>query len=83
MKFSDYYGIDYDDGYDWFDPILDTDTRLFVDPFLIFKEKAGSWADAHDELIAYFNDAFERLAPVYDKPNSLGYQKVLALMRVP
>ena len=27
---------------DWFDPILDADTELFVDPFLVFKDRRAS-----------------------------------------
>lgn len=40
---------------DWFDTILDVDTELFVDPFLLFKENGGFWADAHARLIEHFN----------------------------
>jgi hypothetical protein len=40
---------------DWFDPFLETDTSLFVDPFLIWAEQEGSWSEAHDRLIAFFN----------------------------
>ena len=29
---------------DWFDTILDADTELFVDPFLVFREKRGFWS---------------------------------------
>jgi hypothetical protein len=50
------------DGGDWFDVLLDSDTRLFVDPFLIYKETEGRWAGAHDELIAHFDETFKTLA---------------------
>jgi hypothetical protein len=43
------------EGGDWFDVLLDSDTPLFVDPFLIYKETEGRWAGAHDELIAHFD----------------------------
>src|SRR5271157_2532114 len=43
---------------DWFDPILDADTELFVDPFLIFKESKGFWSSAHKRLIDHFDRAF-------------------------
>jgi hypothetical protein len=67
----------------WFDPILGTDTKLFVDPFKIYKERSGRWASAHDEVIEYFDVAFKLLAPVYDNPNSPKYKKVLHLMTFP
>jgi len=31
---------------DWFDAILDADTELFVDPFLLFREKRGFWRES-------------------------------------
>jgi len=39
MRFSEAFGVVRGQGDDWFDPVLERDTRLFVDPFLI--------ADAH------------------------------------
>lgn len=80
MQFSECYEVDVDDEADWFDPILDTDTRLFVDPFLIFKESEGPWATAHEELIGYFDRAFTLLSGHEDSPRSLQYKRVVALM---
>lgn len=81
--FSAHFGIADTSSYSWFDPILGMDTRLFVDPFKIYKESSGPWADAHDEVINYFQHAFTLLAPVIDKPNSPKYRKVLHLMTFP
>jgi hypothetical protein len=55
---STHFGIERSRKDDWFDTILDVDTELFVDPFLVFKETDGFWTDAHDLLIAHFNRAF-------------------------
>lgn len=55
---------------DWFDTILDVDTELFVDPFLVFKEETGLWDDAHDQLIAHFNRAFILIAESNRNPQS-------------
>lgn len=65
---------------DWFDTILDVDTKLFVDPFLIFKEENGFWADAHDLLIEHFNRAFVLIAEGNRDPRTLAYRKALALL---
>jgi hypothetical protein len=81
--FSAHFGVSNTSRSTWFDPILGTDTKLFVDPFAIYKESKGFWASAHDEVIQYFQDAFELLGPVYDKPSSPRYRKVLHLMRFP
>lgn len=81
--FSSHFDVESTRRSTWFDPVLGTDIRLFVDPFKIYKECKGPWASAHDEVIQYFDDAFNLLAPVYDKPNSPKYKKVLHLMTFP
>jgi hypothetical protein len=78
---SDYFGITRTSADDWFDTILDVDTELFVDPFLIFKESGGFWSDAHDLLIDHFNQAFLLVAQGNMKFASLAYQKALALLQ--
>lgn len=83
MYFSDYFSIERSSKDDWFDPILDTDTRLFVDPFLIFQDKDPAWGDAHDELIAHFDRCFKLLAQGNLRPETVPYKKALALLRFP
>jgi hypothetical protein len=78
MLASVHFGIKRTAADDWFDPILNADTELFVDPFLIFKEKRGFWKDAHKRLIKHFNQAFLLLAKA--SPNTLLYNKALALL---
>jgi hypothetical protein len=65
---------------DWFDTILDADTQLFVDPFLVFKDTAQEWADAHSDIIKHFNHAFLLIAEGNMNTQSLPYQKALALL---
>jgi hypothetical protein len=66
---------------DWFDAILNADTRLFVDPFLVFKEPADSpWSDAHSLLIQHFDHAFTLIAEGNLKQHTIPYQKALALL---
>ncbi|WP_159792340.1 hypothetical protein [Puerhibacterium puerhi] len=83
MYFSESVGVKYQSSFDWFDPVLDTDTQLFVDPFLIYEESSGVWADAHDELIGYFQAAFELLAPAWDKPHDQRYRRTETVMTFP
>jgi len=80
MLASSHFGISRTDADDWFDTILDVDTELFVDPFTIFKETDGLWADAHDALIEHFNRAFILIAEGNRDPNTLAYKKALALL---
>jgi hypothetical protein len=71
------------DGGDWFDVLLDSDTRLFVDPFLIYKETKGRWAGAHDELISHFDETFKALAKSGGKQNSPYYVKAVSKLVFP
>lgn len=68
---------------DWFDVLLDSDTRLFVDPFLIYKETKGHWAKAHDDLIAHFDEVFMLLAKSGLKANSPYFTKAVGHLVFP
>jgi len=79
MLASTYFGITREQGDDWFDPILNADTKLFVDPFLVFKE-LGPWSNAHAAIIEHFNQAFLLIAEGNLSSNTLQYRKALALL---
>jgi hypothetical protein len=81
--FSSKFGIVLTAEDDWFDPILNSDTELFVDPFLIFFENDPRWEDAHDQLISYFDNCFELIATGRHNRGSLAYQRALALIQFP
>ena len=38
------FGITRNEKDDWFDPFLSLDTRLFIDPFLVYKSERGDLA---------------------------------------
>ena len=62
LRFSQVFSIEMQDDDDWFDVNLKIDTRLFVDPFLIEREPAGSWADAHQSLLNHFIRCYQLVA---------------------
>src|ERR1044072_1885423 len=70
MLASRYFKIKRNNQDDWFDTILDAYNLLFLDPFFIFKEKEGSWASAHDEIIKHFDKAFLLIAQGNLNPDS-------------
>jgi hypothetical protein len=80
MLFSEHFDITKGPEDDWFDPILDADTRIWVDPFLIFREASGEWASSHAEIIAHFQRCFDLIAQGGMQPHSLPYRKALALL---
>lgn len=81
MLFSAAFGVSLGRNDDWFDAILETDTKLFVDPFLIFQEGDGFWAKGHDLLMERFNKAFTLVAQGYENHKSIAYQKAFALLK--
>jgi hypothetical protein len=83
VLFSGHFQIKRIKSDDWFDPILDDDTKAFVDPFLIFKEQLGVWADAHSRIIDHFNLCFRLIAEGHLNPDSVKYQKAVDLLAFP
>src|ERR1700722_14839738 len=62
MLFSQHFGITKAADDDWFDPILFTDTPLFIDPFLLFDGETGLFNGSHSEIIQFFNHLFQLIA---------------------
>lgn len=83
MLFSQEFDITRTRADDWFDPILESDTELFVDPFLIFKDTASRWSGAHDELVAHFDRIFMLLAKSGLRSNSPYWHQGVNLLRFP
>lgn len=83
MFFSEHYAILRTSADDWFDPILAVDTKLFVDPFLIFQDNDPHWAGAHDRLVAHFQKAFELLANCGCNPRALGFASAVRTLQFP
>lgn len=83
MLFSDQFSLPVEEATDWFDPNLSVDTKLFVDPFLIFQDNDAMWSGAHDALIAHFQAAFKFLAEAGCQPEHLKYKAALRLLTFP
>lgn len=69
-------------GEDCFDPILISDTELFVDPFSVFDERSGFFANSFDKIIAFFNEAFKLAAQTPDRCGVL-YKKLESMLTFP
>ncbi|MGY4691009.1 hypothetical protein [Salibacterium sp. K-3] len=59
MLFSEIHEIQKDSTDTWFDPILDVDTELFIDPFLLFEYEKAPFTQTHNKIIHFFNEAFK------------------------
>lgn len=67
---------------DCFDPILVADTELFVDPFSVFDESDGVFANSFDKIISFFNEAFKLAAQTPERRGVL-YRKLESMMTFP
>jgi hypothetical protein len=57
VRFTEQFQVQRSDTADWFDLNVEMDTPLYVDPFLIFDDKAGAWEGAHDQIVDFFQGA--------------------------
>ena len=83
MYFAEAFGISNADQYEWFNPILEIDSPLFVDPFAIFADKDAAWRHAHEEIMEYFHNAFEILARSDFRKSHQYYKRTLVLIEFP
>src|SRR5262249_31323116 len=64
-----------------FDPILSIDTRLFIDPFLLYATERGHFEGSHRDVIAFFNSVFNLVAKSGGNPATVSWQKAVDLLR--
>ena len=83
MLFSEQYGITCTGDETWFDPILHQDTRLFIDPFAVFKSNDELFKDSYSEMMYFFQQAFELIAASGGDTNHLSYRKAESMLMFP
>jgi hypothetical protein len=83
MLFSDVYSVKKGPKDDWFDPILDHDTKVFIDPFLIFRKGSGLFAESHDQIMGFFNRVFEIATRTGGKTSGVSFGKLLDVLLFP
>jgi hypothetical protein len=74
-------GIVRTDEDDWFDPILEHDTSLFVDPFLISQDYDPWWRNEYGHLVEFFNHVLQLVAKSGDVRTSAHWRKAEALLK--
>jgi Effector-associated domain 1/CHAT domain len=57
--FSQHYKIAMTGEEDWFDPRMSLDTKLYIDPFMVFKSKHPLFANSKKKFFDFFKAAFE------------------------
>lgn len=82
MRFSEYFKIKRLNEDDWYDPLLNIDTALGIDPFLIFTQRLPSFEDAHIVIANFFDSNFKLLASSRGDEGSPPYRRAVLNMRL-
>jgi len=80
MLFSHQFNVTRTAEDDWFDPILFTDTPLFLDPFLLFDGESGEFDGSHDEIIQFFDHVFKLIAKSGGDDKAGDWKKAVSLL---
>lgn len=83
MLFSAAFEIQRTGEDDWFDPLLNLDTKLFIDPFLLYDHEADEFVGSHVEVIRFFNHVLELIARSDGNRASTSWQQAETLLRLP
>lgn len=59
MRFSKQFGIARSAEDDWFDPVINQDTPLYIDPYLVFDDPDPAWSGTYDDVVDFFETAAE------------------------
>lgn len=68
---------------EWFDPIVNFDTKLFIDPFLIFQTDFQRFDNAHQKLIKFFDVAMQVVAKSNGNKESIYYRRAKSILKFP
>ncbi|MBN1941110.1 MAG: hypothetical protein JW772_02920 [Candidatus Diapherotrites archaeon] len=78
MYFSEKYGIDFRLDQNWFDPFLNKDCRVFIDPLLVYENSEPEFRNAQKKVTDFFVDAFALVKKsVDDTHNKIKRKKAL------
>lgn len=82
MRFSETFTVSRTRA-DWFDPLLDQDTPLYVDPFLVFDDNKQLWKDSRQEVVDFFDTAAQLIERANGNTESPAFQKAVRLLHFP
>ena len=83
MLFSDYFEITKGKGDDWFDPMLDVDTKLFIDPLLVTDAPHINFRNIGGKISKFFDIAFQLAAESEAKRSDTKYIQLCSMMKFP
>lgn len=83
MRFSKTTGIEPTSSDDWFDPVLEQDSPLYIDPYLVFADTDPMWAGAYDDVVTFFETAAELVLASGGEPDTAAWRKAISLLSFP
>lgn len=83
MLFSEYFRVQIDGTETWFDSLLSLDTKLYIDPFLIFQDEFGPFVGAHQELVDFYETAFQLVAEAGETKTVRPWKKAISILGTP
>ncbi|WP_375263358.1 hypothetical protein [Palleronia sp.] len=83
MLFSECFEIDVRGDEPWFDPLLILDTKLYIDPFLIFQNEFGPFDGAHQEIVDFYDTAFRLVARAGEAKEQPYWNKAISILGTP
>lgn len=82
MRFSEHFHVTKDAADDWYDPMLNIDTALGIDPFLVFTQRLNGFATTDKTIAAFFESQFQLLATAQGNDNSVHYKRALRNLKL-
>ena len=83
MLFSAAFEIERKRSEDWFDPFLTIDSKIWIDPFLIYSQEFGPFIGAHEEVVAFFQVAYEAVAKSKGSVASAHWRRATRMLAFP
>ena len=60
-RYSEYVGYDYENSDEWFNPQVEWDTALFIDPILLKNIDIPEFKEGYKKIILYFSKVLEKI----------------------
>lgn len=83
MRFTEQHEIERPEDADWFDPNVEMDSPLYVDPFLLFDDADPYWVAGHDEVIDFFDATLDLLKKADGHRESMHWKKAERFLQFP
>ena len=83
MRFSEATGIAVSANDDWFDPVLEQDSPLYIDPYLVFQDDDPHWSGAYARVVEFFETAAELVLASGAARDTPAWRKAIRLLHFP